>query len=176
MEPFLGEIKMFCGNFAPRGYALCNGQMLSIAQNSALFSILGTTFGGNGTTTFGLPNLQGTVPMHWGTAPSGTAYSLGQVGGAENVTLINSQMPSHTHGAMGSNANGELPSPAGGVWATPLDSQGAAGTAYVNTPPNSAMAPTAIGLSGGSQAHENRQPFLCVTFIIATEGIFPSRN
>lgn len=176
MEPFIGEIKMFGGNFAPRGYAFCNGQLLSIAQNTALFSILGTTFGGNGTTTFGLPNLQGTIPMNWGSAPSGTTYSLGQVGGVENVTLTGNQMPSHSHVAMGSNASAELPSPANAVWAAPLDSQGTAGTGYLGTAPNSPMAPAAIGPAGGSQPHENRQPFLCVTFIIATQGIFPSRN
>src|SRR5215469_13112343 len=96
-EPFLGEIRMFGGNFAPSGWALCNGQLLSISQNTALFSMLGTTYGGDGVSTFGLPNLQGTVPVHWGTARTGTAYTIGEMGGTETVALTNSTMPAHTH-------------------------------------------------------------------------------
>src|SRR5437868_2425626 len=114
-EPFLGEIRMFAGNFAPTGWAFCNGQILSIAQNTALFSLLGTTYGGNGQTTFGLPNLQGRVPMHWGTGAGLTPRTLGETSGSENVTLLSTQMPAHTHSIEASTGQGDQFSPAGNV-------------------------------------------------------------
>ena len=175
-EPFLGEIRMFGGNFAPTGWALCQGQLMSIQQNAALFSILGTTFGGNGTTTFALPDLQGRVPVSQGQGPGLSPYTPGQAAGSENVTLQQSQMPAHTHSANGNSGAANQTSPAGSVWAAPLDSGGGAGTGYSNAAPNAAMSPAAIGLAGGNQPFSVIQPYLCVTFIIALNGIYPSRN
>jgi microcystin-dependent protein len=170
-EPFLGEIRMFGGNFAPRGWALCNGQLLPISQNTALFSLLGTTFGGDGVSTFGLPNLQGRVPIHWGQGAGLSNYNLGQVGGAENVTLQVAQMPAHSHlvssdsGDTGasSHPNGQL-----------LASSGA--NAIYNKNADSTMLPSMIQNTGGNQPHANVQPYLSVTFMIALQGIYPSRN
>jgi microcystin-dependent protein len=176
MEPFIAEIKMFAGNFAPQGWALCNGQLMSIAQNTALFSLIGTTYGGNGQTTFALPDLRGRMAVHAGQGPGLTPYTLGEVKGVENVTLLSTQMPIHTHSATGNSGNAELGSPAGGVWAAPVDSTGAAGAGYTTQPPNAPMSPAAIGTAGGSQPFSVIQPLLCVNFIIALVGIFPSRN
>ena len=175
MDPILGQIMMFAGNFAPVGWALCNGQLMSISQNSALFSLLGTTYGGDGVTTFALPNLQGRVPLHWGTAPGLSSYALGEETGSENVTLLITQIPAHTHMATASNATAGQSDPSGNVWAIPVDSTGAPGAGFNAPPANAALAPTAIGITGGSQPHTNIQPILAVTFIIATEGIYPSR-
>ena len=174
-EPFLGEIRMFAGNFTPRGWALCNGQILPISQNTALFSLLGTTYGGNGVTTFALPDLQSRLPMHWGQGPGLSQRVIGETAGTESVTLINSQMPIHTHTANAASAAGDQPSPSGNVWAVPSDSQGNTLNAFAATP-NAILAPQAIGNSGGSQPVPIMPPFLCVTYIIALEGIFPSRN
>src|SRR5262245_64766586 len=116
-EPFLGEIRMFGGNFAPRGWAFCNGQLLSIAQNTALFSLLGTTYGGDGQTTFALPNLQGRFAMHWGNASGLSPRTLGEVSGTESVTLLTSQLPAHTHPVAAISADGNTESPVGAVWA-----------------------------------------------------------
>lgn len=178
-EPYIGSIVLFAGNFAPRGWALCQGQLLSIAQNTALFSILGTTYGGNGQTTFALPNLQGQVPIQQGRALSGTTYELGEVGGTENVTLLTSQMPAHTHmevcNSTADTANSADPS--GCIFANTTDSRG--GTApniYTNSPANATMAPTSLSVAGGSQPHNNMQPYLAMNYIIALVGLFPSRN
>jgi microcystin-dependent protein len=168
-QPFIGEIKMFAGNFAPRGYAFCNGQLLSIAQNTALFSILGTTYGGNGQTTFGLPNMQSRVPIHWGQGPGLSPYSLGELAGDESVTLLSTQMHAHSHVVNASNA-ATSKNPSGNV-----PGFTAAGSSY-NPTANVAMNPAMVANAGGSQPHTNIQPFLCVSFIIAMEGIFPSRN
>ena len=167
-EQFLGELRIFGFNFAPRGWAFCNGQTLSIAQNTALFSLLGTTFGGNGTTTFNLPNLQGATPVHFG-----SGLSLGQVGGEANHTLVTSEMPSHTHAVNGNSGAGNATTPVGNVWA-PVPAT-ASINAY-NNAQNGAMGGTAIGLGGGSQPHNNLQPYLVVNVCIAITGIFPSRN
>jgi microcystin-dependent protein len=173
--PFIGEIRMFAGNFAPRGNAFCNGQILSIAQNTALFSILGTTYGGNGTTTFGLPNLQSRAPLHMGQGPGLTSRLEGEQGGEETVTLLTTQIPAHTHQASGLAAAGGQTSPAGATWAT-------TGTArnpvplYAPAPSNTTMNPAALALTGGGQPHENMPPFLTINFIIGTQGIFPPRN
>lgn len=170
MDPFLGEIRMFGGNYAPRGWALCNGQLLPIAQNTALFSLLGTTYGGNGQTTFALPDLRSRVPMHAGQGAGLSSYNLGEAAGSESVTLLTSEMPMHTHAlaCAASPALTSTPDPAGKFIA--------------NTEPTNSYAETADSMSGpltaagGNQPHENRQPFLCINFIIALEGLFPSRN
>ena len=170
--PTLGEIYMFAGNFAPRNYAFCDGQLLSIAQNSALFSILGTTFGGNGTTNFALPNLKGRVPIHAGSGSGLSTYVLGETSGVENVTLTSSQIPSHNHSLACQTAGGAQTSPSGNFPAT----DGTGNALSYATAANGTMAATAVGTSGGSQAHTNVQPILAVNFTIALTGIFPSRN
>jgi microcystin-dependent protein len=165
-EPFLGQIQMFGFDFPPRGWAHCSGQLLAIAQNQALFSILGTTYGGDGVTTFALPNLQGRVPMHWGQGPGLSSRNLGEVGGQAATTLISNQIPGHTHLASASNTAPAVASPANNFWAQGNYS----GT--VNGP----MAAGAIGNSGGGQPHPNMAPYLGIYFSIALAGIFPSRN
>jgi microcystin-dependent protein len=174
MDPFLGEIRMVGFNFAPVGWALCNGSILNIQQNTALFSLLGTTYGGNGTTTFALPDLRGRVPVSQGHGPLTSAYTLGQQGGAENVTLTGAQMPAHTHGLAANSAAGSATSPINGFIASASDSNGGAVTGYA-TSSNGALNAAAVTVSGGNQAHNNLQPYLSVNFIIATVGIFPSR-
>lgn len=179
--PIIAEIKMFGGNFAPRFYAFCNGQLLSIAQNTALFSILGTTYGGNGTTNFALPNLQGRVPMHWGNGPGLTPRQLGETAGNETTTLQATNMPQHTHpfsttAAQGcSNAQGGFDTPGSHV---PAISAGAED--YAAGPGTATMAPFTVagttGIAGNSAPFNNMQPYQCVSFIIALQGIFPSRN
>ena len=170
-EPFVAEIRIFAGNFAPRGWAFCNGQLLPISQNTALFSLIGTTYGGDGRTTTALPNLQGRAPMHPGRGPGLTARRLGQRGGVETVTLSEAQMPNHRHTATGSGR------PA--VQDDPANQYPAAATGF--TPYNTAsnlidMASQALPDSGGSQPHNNMQPFLTMNFIIALQGLYPSRS
>jgi microcystin-dependent protein len=197
-EPFLGEIIMFAGNFAPRGWALCNGQLLSVSQNSALFAILGTTYGGNGQTTFALPNLQGRAPVHQGQSPGTSRYTLGEVGGTENVTLTINELPAHNHTvalsgtgnvsvALGaSSANGNAPAP--GPTTVPAKITSGLNTlnAYSTTAPDTTLLPvnttTTVNVSGNTGVVGSNlpvpivQPYVVVNFIIATEGIFPSRN
>lgn len=171
-NPFIGEIRLFGGNFAPVGWAFCSGQTLPISQNDALFALIGTTYGGDGVTTFNLPNLQSRVPIHQGQGPGLANYVMGQAAGVEQVTLTTSNMPAHTHGVTGDSATGTANSPAGNVWA---NSTGA--KQFTPSAPNTTMNPAAIGgASGGGQPHDNMVPFLVVSFIIALEGIFPSRN
>jgi microcystin-dependent protein len=171
-EPFLGEIRMFTGNFAPAGWAMCNGQILSIAQNTALFSLLGTTYGGDGQTTFALPDLRGRVPIHFGQGPGLSSYSEGQTGGAESVVLISTQIPAHTHSVNAATTGGNQASPASGFPAVE-----STGTSLNYSPTsNTTMNGSMIAPNSGGQAHENRQPFLAVNFIIALQGIYPSRN
>lgn len=176
--PFIGEIKIVGFNFPPRDFAFCNGQLLSISQNSALFAILGTTYGGNGQTTFALPNLQGTAPMGWGNGPSLTPRTIGEQSGSATVTLTDDQMPSHTHALNGGAAS--PPNTAQNVAAPAsqaMFSTSGPGKAYsdVATPPVT-LAPTAIGVTGGSQPHDNMQPVLALNFVIALNGVFPARN
>lgn len=179
MDPFLGEIRMVAWNFAPNGWALCNGQLLSIAQNTALFSLLGTTYGGDGRTTFGLPNLQGRVPVHQGQGAGLSPYTMGQVGGAESVTLLPTQMPAHNHAVGVSNQPGAVADPTNAILA-----QGNSGTSrapvavadYVTGVPTGTLAQTSVSVAGGNQPHTNLQPYLCVNFIIALQGVFPSRG
>ena len=168
-EPFIAEIIMFAGNFAPRGWAFCSGQILAIAQNTALFSLLGTTYGGNGQTTFALPDLRGRVPMHPFQGPGLSPRNLGEMGGTETVTLITTQMPAHNHAAACSGNDANLGLAEGNFLAT------TATNTYASTG-GSALNAATIGSAGGSQPHNNLQPFLCVNFIIAIQGIFPSRN
>ncbi|MGA8213804.1 MAG: tail fiber protein [Candidatus Sulfotelmatobacter sp.] len=167
---FLGEIRMFAGNFAPQGWAMCNGQLLSISQNTALFALLGTTYGGDGTTTFALPNLQSRIPIHQGQGVGLSPYVIGQLSGTENVTLLTSQLPQHTHAANADSGSGGVSNPANTYWAS------SANTKQYAPSTNAAMAPSAMSQTGGSQPHTNIMPYLAVSFIIALEGIFPSRN
>lgn len=170
-QPFLGQIIMFGGNFVPRGYAGCNGQLIAISQNDALFALIGTTYGGDGQTTFGIPDLRGRIPLNQGNSTTGSQYSLGQMAGTETVTVISTQMPIHNHTFPGNSNSGTVPSPNGGVVAsTQLNP-------YVQAAPaDTPMGNQMIGQAGGNQPHENMMPFLCVTFIIAVEGVFPTRN
>jgi microcystin-dependent protein len=169
-EPFYGEIRMFGFNFAPRGWAFCNGQILPIAQNTALFSLLGTMYGGNGQTTFALPDLRGRVPIHQGQGPGLSNYTMGQVAGTETVTLTVNEMPQHIHQvAPPSSTNSANAS-------RPTNNIPAGGQFYTAPPGNGTMAPFPSGIAGGSQPHQNIQPYLTVNFCIALEGIFPSRN
>jgi microcystin-dependent protein len=197
-EPFLGEIIMFAGNFAPRGWALCNGQLLSVSQNSALFAILGTTYGGNGQTTFGLPNLQGRAPVHQGQSPGTSRYTLGEVGGTENVTLTINELPAHNHtvalsgtgdvsvalGASSANGNASVPGPT--TVPAKVPNGLAALNAFSTTAPDTTLLPvhttTTVNVTGNTGVVGNNlpvpivQPYQVVNFIIATEGVFPSRN
>lgn len=162
-EPFLAEIRMFSFSFAPRGWALCNGQLLPINQNQALFSLLGTTYGGNGQTTFALPNLRGRTPLHFG-----GGHSLGETAGTEVHTLSQNEMPTHIHFVNGSSAPANAPSPAGNF--------SAANAAAYALNPNGVMSPEGVTNVGGSQPHQNMCPYLVISFCIALQGIFPSRN
>ena len=167
--PYLGEVKIIPFNFAPKGWAFCNGQLLAIAQNQALFAILGTTYGGNGTTNFALPNLQSRTPFHWGQGPGLTPVVLGEQGGTETVTLGQTQMPAHPHPLNASTTAGNNVSPSTNVLASGAN-------IYSPTTPATTLLPTAVGPAGGGQAHPNIQPYLCVNFVIALVGVFPSRN
>ncbi|MBJ6760452.1 phage tail protein [Myxococcaceae bacterium JPH2] len=175
-DPFIGEIRMFGGNFAPRGWAFCNGQLLSIAQNSALFSILGTTYGGNGVSTFGLPDLRGRSPMQWGQGPGLSPRTLGEQGGSETVTLISSQMPQHSHQLVASVQAADAANPEGMFDAVQVDPNTQQPVNNYNATAGTTMNAQAIGIAGGSQPHNNMEPFLCVSFIIALQGVYPSRN
>jgi microcystin-dependent protein len=171
-EPFIAEIRIFAGNFAPRGWAFCNGQLLPIAQNTALFSIIGTTYGGDGRTTFALPNLKGRAPMHAGSGPGLASRTLGQKAGAETVALTEQQMPSHTHQLVGTEEDIDGSSPVGNYLATGNDLYSATDGSTLA----GAALPAAGGTPGGTQAHNNMQPYLALNFIIALTGFFPSRN
>ena len=169
-EPFIAEIRIFAGNFAPRGWAFCNGQLLPISQNTALFSLIGTTYGGDGRTTTALPNLEGRAPMHPGRGPGLTARRLGERGGAETVTLTEAQMPSHGHDYQGTNATAQQAEPGGAHPARSPDEDAYGSGATV------AMSADATGHNGGGQPHNNLQPFLVLNFIIALTGLYPSRS
>ncbi|ALW89041.1 phage tail protein [Deinococcus actinosclerus] len=165
-EPFLAEIRLTSFNFAPRGWALCNGQLLPINQNQALFSLLGTTYGGNGTTNFALPNLQGRMPIH-----AGTGYNQGQAGGEVNHTLTLTEIPQHTHTVQASSQAGSTPVPTGAVLAAPAHG----GNMYGAGPAAAALISSTVAVTGGSQPHMNMQPSLVLNYIIALVGIYPSR-
>lgn len=171
-QPFIAEIRIFSFDFAPRGWAFCSGQTLPINQNQALFSLLGTTFGGNGVTTFALPNLNGRAPIHWGNGPGLPGVSLGQAAGQEQHTLTIQEIPQHQHLIVASANNPSQTSP-GGAYPSTFTTD----NVYTpNASANGVMSPTAIGNAGGSQPHNNMQPYLVVNICIALQGIFPSRN
>ena len=170
-DPFIAEIRIFAGNFAPRGWAFCNGQLLPIAQNTALFSLVGTTYGGDGRTTFGLPNLQGRAPMHAGSGPGLTSRRLGERGGTEKVTLSEAEMAEHTHVARGSDSVANANTPPGNAVAR----GGGRGT-NLYTDSTTVATMRELQNAGGGQPHDNEQPFLAMFFIIALAGVFPSRS
>lgn len=170
-DPFLGEIKLFGGNFAPQGWALCNGQLLSIAQNTALFSLLGTNYGGDGRTTFAVPDLRGRAPIHMGQGKGLTPRSIGSISGSESIALTFNECPPHSHIVSGANIANQT-SPVGNFWST--DPNG--NTAAYSTNANSVMSSGAIAATGAGQSHQNMQPYLVVNYIIALIGIFPSRS
>jgi microcystin-dependent protein len=173
-EPFVAEIRIFAGNFAPRGWAFCDGQLLPVSQNTALFSLIGTTYGGDGRTTTALPNLQGRAPMHPGRGPGLTSRRLGQKGGVEQVVLSEAQIPSHNHTVRANMSNGttNVPSTAASLAGAGRDSL------YVSTPSSNLvdLADETLNTTGGGQPHLNMQPFLALSFIIALVGLYPSRS
>jgi len=171
-EPFVGEIRMFAGNFAPRGWSFCDGQLIAVSQNDALFSLLGTIYGGDGRTTFGLPDMRGRVPIHAGSGPGLSPRRLGAKMGAENVTLTANQLPSHSHPMSASTDAATESNPAGAVTGSSLAND----LYFSNSPAFTNMSTQAVTSIGGSQSHTNIQPFLCVNFIIALFGIYPSRS
>ena len=166
-QPYVGEIRMFAGNFAPAGWMFCAGQLLPISENDTLFQLIGTTYGGDGQTTFAVPNLQSRIPIHAGTS-AGITYNLGEAAGAETVTLTVPQIPSHSHVPQGQPGNGSS-TPAGSVWAASSTQN-----IYTDAAPGVNMNAAAIGLTGGSQPHDNMVPYLAINFIISLFGIFPA--
>ncbi|MFJ7732881.1 phage tail protein [Lysinibacillus sp. NPDC097231] len=166
MEAYVGEIRMFAGNYAPEGWALCNGQLLSIAENEMLFSLIGTTYGGDGQATFALPNFQSRVVVHQGQNPTtGTNFVIGKMGGVESVNLISAQLPAHTHQVKASSFEGTTTSPENAVWAKDIQ--------YSTQPPNSTMNAAIVSSAGGNIPHNNVMPFLTISYIIALFGMYP---
>jgi microcystin-dependent protein len=172
-NPFVAEIRIFPFNFAPTGWAFCNGQLLPISQNTALFSLLGTTYGGDGKSTFALPDLQGSAPIHQGQGPGLSQYFLGEASGSEAVTLIQTEMPAHKHQASGVSGSGPT-SPANNTWGSA--SGRTPPPTYVNGVPNVTMGFAALSIAGGSLPHNNMQPYLVLNFCIAMQGVYPPRN
>jgi len=170
-NPYVGEIRMFGGNFAPVGWDFCEGQLLPISEFETLFNLIGTTYGGDGQSTFALPDLRGRFPMHQGSNGAGS-HVIGEIGGVEFVTLNANQLPAHNHVAVCASGGGNVASPAGAYWST--DPQG--NTAAYNEAGGSAMAAGALGSTGGGQPHDNRQTYLAISFIISLFGVFPSQN
>ena len=175
-EPFLGEIILAGFNFAPRGFALCNGQLLAISSNTALFSLLGTTYGGDGRVTFALPNLQSRVAIGFGQGPGLSNYVLGEVGGQESVTLLSTQMPAHNHSVQSNNGDGTQSSPVNNFFAGPGADRDLYWYNDATSGSTANMNAAAIGNTGTSLPHNNLQPYQVVNYCIATQGIFPSRN
>lgn len=170
-QPYVGEIRMFAGNFAPVGWMFCEGQSIPISENEVLFQLIGTTYGGDGEETFQLPNLQSRVPLHFGTGPDGTTYQQGELSGVESVTLTGQQIPIHTHTFIGTSNAANTGNPANKVLAQSPN------VAYmIASDPTVAMNAAAVTPVGGSQPHENCQPFLCINYIISLFGIFPSQT
>ena len=168
-QPYVGEIRMFAGNFAPAGWMFCDGSIISIVDNDTLFQLIGTTYGGNGQTTFAVPDLRGRVPIHQGTGTFGTTYNLAETGGVESVTLTQSQIPIHNHTPLTSNTGGS-DNPANNFWANSTT-----GKPYNAGPPTIQLNAGTIAAAGGSQPHDNMVPFLCVSYIISLFGIFPTQ-
>jgi microcystin-dependent protein len=169
-DPFVAEIRMMGFNFAPKGWAQCDGQLLPIAQNTALFSLVGTMYGGNGKTNFALPNLQGRTPIQWGQGAGLSLYDQGEQTGVENVTLLQSEIPTHSHTFPAINAVGDSNNPNGSI---PARASGE--TPYVNSTPNTQLS-TTVSTAGASRSHNNMQPYLVVNFCIAMQGVFPPRT
>ena len=167
-SPFIGEIRLFGGNFAPVGWAFCNGALIPISENDALFNLIGTTYGGDGQSTFALPDLQGRLPMHMGTGAGLSSHTIGEQGGVEAVTLTTNQIPAHSHAPLSVSGNGNQSTPQNGVWA------GVTTSIYTSNPPNTPFNASLGGAAGGSQPHENLMPFLAISFIISLFGVFPS--
>ncbi len=174
-EPFISEIRIFAGNFAPRSWAFCDGQLLPISQNTALFSLIGTTYGGDGRTTTALPNLQGRAPMHPGRGPGLTSRRLGQKVGVDTVTLSEAQIPSHSHTARAATTPAAIGPPTN---TSSMARSGGGATAYHNDTSTNLvdLASSTLATTGGSQAHDNVQPYLTLNFIIALQGLYPSRS
>ncbi|MEP6491703.1 MAG: tail fiber protein [bacterium] len=170
MSAYVGEIRMFAGNFAPAGWMFCDGSTLPISENETLFQLIGTTYGGDGESTFNLPNLASRVPVHMGVGPGGATYQVGEMAGTEQETLTVQQIPAHTHPLMASTSGGTVQTPQGNV----LASTSGGIQLYYEGQTNGNMNASAIGPAGGSQPHDNVQPFLCINFIISLFGIFPS--
>jgi microcystin-dependent protein len=171
-EPYIGEIRMFGGNFAPAGWAMCDGQQIPISENDALFTLIGTTYGGDGQEVFNLPNLQSRIPIHAGKGPAvSNTYQLGEAAGVESVTLTTQQIPIHTHAIVGTSAIGSDANPAGNFLASSSSIN-----AYAVFTPANAFASTALTPVGGSQPHENIMPYLCINFILSLYGIFPTQT
>jgi microcystin-dependent protein len=169
-SPFVGEIRIFGGNFPPAGWAFCDGSLVAISENDALFQLIGTTYGGDGQTTFALPDLRGRVPMHQGGGPGLSNRIIGEAGGVETVTLTTNQIPAHSHAPLAVSGSGNQATPQNGVWA------GAANSLYSLNAPSLALNATLGSVVGGSQPHDNLMPFLAVSFIISLFGIFPTQN
>ena len=170
--PFVGEIRMFGGNFAPAGWAFCDGSLIAISENDTLFTLIGTTYGGDGQQTFALPDLRGRLPIHMGQGAGLSSRVIGENGGTETVMLTVPQIPGHTHAFLGSTSPASALSPAGAVVASPTNID----LYRPGSTPDQAMASNAISPTGGSQPHDNTQPFLCISFIISLFGVFPSQN
>jgi microcystin-dependent protein len=169
-QPFIGEIRLFPWDWSVRGWATCSGQLLPIQQNQALFSLLGTTYGGNGVSTFGLPDLRGRTPLSAGQMAGGPNYALGQQAGAEGVVLSQAQIPAHFHSITASSAAANQVSPSAARWGN------GGHAAYSAAVPDTTMHPASVGMTGLNQSHENRSPFLVMNYSIALQGLFPSRN
>ncbi|MFZ7088822.1 phage tail protein [Curtobacterium sp. RRHDQ10] len=174
-DPFVAEIRMFTGSFAPRGWATCNGQLMPISQNTALFSLLGTTYGGDGRSTFALPNLMGASPMQSGQGPSLSQRDLGESGGAPSVSLLPSQIPSHTHTVAAASAAGTQNTPTGAVLGQASFGR-RVDRLYATSAGSTTLNPGAVAVAGGSVPHDNLPPYLTLTFIIALQGVFPPRS
>lgn len=167
-SPYIGEIRIFGGNFAPYSWALCNGQVIAISENAALFQLIGTTYGGNGVSTFNLPDLRGRLPVHFGADANGNRYSMGQIAGTEDVTLTSQQIPQHNHIVVGS-SNGGSSTAAGNTY-------GSGSALFSSANPSVQMSPSTVAMTGNSLPHDNFMPYLCVNFIIALVGIFPTQS
>jgi len=172
MDPFVAEIRIFPFNFAPTGWAFCDGQILPLSQNTALFSLLGTTYGGDGKSNFALPNMQGNVPMHPGQGPGLSLHDLGETGGSDTVTLLDSEMPSHAHTMMAFASPGNRLTPVGNA----ISRENGATTFVPGNPATVAMSDQAIAPAGGDQPHNNMQPYLTLNFCIALQGVYPPRT
>ena len=170
-QPYVGEIRMFGGNFPPSGWAFCNGATMPISENETLFQLIGTTYGGDGQSTFNLPDLQGRVPIHQGTGPDGSTFTIGEAAGVETVTLTIQQIPNHNHAFIGTGNPGTTTNPP-----TNIVAQNSGNNIYIEDQAFVPLAPQSLLPEGGSQPHENIQPFLCVAFIISLFGIFPSQT